>query len=409
MEQNNIDIYEILKSMPKGTKLYSPMCGEVDFSYLSDNKEQAEAIWTEQKGADYTFNKFGQYTEGGECLLFPSKSMRDWTKFTWKKGDVLISNDGTEQVVFEEFVNEKYLYFNGKYLFESNVEGLIENVALFTSNFHKTDSKEHIEFIENKLGGKLNLETLEIEKTQPGFKDGDVLMFSFNFNGKQVHCPLIFKGFTSSSDFTSYVMQDAIGGLVFDKVHSTTGRVELRLATDEEKGKFFNLISSKGYRWDDDKKNIVKSLVPGKLYYFEMENELAYIAKLEKAEGGKFTFSANVSWCPRNNTNGYDYEESSFSVSNEVCFGFREADADQCKIFDKAKNEHKKQPLKFKPLDYVLAKYESGDEWVLCQYSHTDKDGYIVFVGGNMTSNEVIPYAGNEELLGVSISVGDGE
>lgn len=39
MEQKDIDIYEILKGMPDGTKLYTKMCGEVEFTCLTPNKE----------------------------------------------------------------------------------------------------------------------------------------------------------------------------------------------------------------------------------------------------------------------------------------------------------------------------------------------------------------------------------
>lgn len=37
MEQKDIDIYEILKDMPDGTSLYTPMVGKVVFTYPSSN------------------------------------------------------------------------------------------------------------------------------------------------------------------------------------------------------------------------------------------------------------------------------------------------------------------------------------------------------------------------------------
>lgn len=62
-----------------------------------------------------------------------------------------------------------------------------------------------------------------------------------------------------------------------------------------------------------------------------------------------------------------------------------------------------KQKEEFKPLDYVLVKFNCNKDWVLCQYSHTDNDGLIVLVGGDRVFDEkVIRYAGNEELLGTT-------
>lgn len=137
-----------------------------------------------------------------------------------------------------------------------------------------------------------------------------------------------------------------------------------------------------------------------------MENELAYIAKLKEAKGGKYTFESNVSWCPRNSTNGYDYEEGSFTVSDKDCYGFREAKADECKIFEKFLVEHAMKSFKFKALDYVLAKnitcYESN-AWNLFQYAYRNKDGAYIMVGG-AAFLQCIPYVGNEDLLGTTKS-----
>jgi hypothetical protein len=88
MEQKDIDIYEILKGMPDGTPLYTSMCGNVEFTSVEADKEKSRAIWTENKNGAYSFDKHGKWMKGGEALLFPSKEMRDWSKF-FKKGDVL--------------------------------------------------------------------------------------------------------------------------------------------------------------------------------------------------------------------------------------------------------------------------------------------------------------------------------
>ena len=53
------------------------------------------------QSGECTLIKFGNMYDGGECIIFPSKEMRDWSKFSWKKGDVLISNDGGTEVIFD--------------------------------------------------------------------------------------------------------------------------------------------------------------------------------------------------------------------------------------------------------------------------------------------------------------------
>lgn len=60
MEQKDFDIYEILKGVPDGTSLYTRLCGNVEFTCLASNKEAWEAIWTENKNGEYSFNKNGR-------------------------------------------------------------------------------------------------------------------------------------------------------------------------------------------------------------------------------------------------------------------------------------------------------------------------------------------------------------
>ena len=87
----NIDLTKILKNCPKGTKLYSTIFGEVEFIECDDlyqivvAKENKYYYFTSQ-GAFY-FERIKYHV--GECVLFPSKDQRDWSKFTapWYKKD----------------------------------------------------------------------------------------------------------------------------------------------------------------------------------------------------------------------------------------------------------------------------------------------------------------------------------
>ena len=170
MEQKDIDIYEILKDVPKGTEFYTSLCGNVVLSYLESNKEAGEAIWTENKDGEYSFNKNGRWMKGGEVLLLPSKEMRDWNKF-FKKGDVLVHRNGDIHVIFEGFKDNRYTRFNGKhYLWKECFEDYNKEVSeMITFTFRKASDDEaqtYINTLEKHFGGKLNLETLEIEKPE---------------------------------------------------------------------------------------------------------------------------------------------------------------------------------------------------------------------------------------------------
>lgn len=174
MEQKDIDIYEILKGMPDGTPLYTPICGEVEFTCLESNKEAGEVICIEYKNGTYCFDKNGKWTKGGEVLLFPSKEMRDWSKFAWKKGDVL--TDEERFVVFKGFNTDDYTEFSASFEYEDGT--CRQNLWFVSNDFRKVSdniAQEIIKKIEEHYGCKLNLETLEIE--QPAFKIGKLYVF----------------------------------------------------------------------------------------------------------------------------------------------------------------------------------------------------------------------------------------
>ena len=168
MEQKDIDVYEILKDVPKGTEFYTSLCGNVGLAYLESNKEAGEAIWTKNKDGEYSFNKNGRWMKGGEVTFFPSKQMRDWSKF-FKKGDVLEyagDDEGLQgSCTFEKFEDETKTRFLGRYVKEKEALYSKRPLSLRTADWVKSDDPaDYIRFVEERLGGKLNRETLEIEK-----------------------------------------------------------------------------------------------------------------------------------------------------------------------------------------------------------------------------------------------------
>ena len=86
-----MNIAEILKDCPKGTKLYSPLLGEV--SYIAIDNERIVVT----NGAVYKFMTDGRFWDfkDSECLLFPSKDNHDWSAFKApKKGDFVYRKIG---------------------------------------------------------------------------------------------------------------------------------------------------------------------------------------------------------------------------------------------------------------------------------------------------------------------------
>lgn len=77
----NLNLVEILKDCPEGTKLYSTICGEVKFSHI-ENDEQPIVVET-MTGYLIRLAQDGRYFSclDGECTLYPSKDCRDWSKF----------------------------------------------------------------------------------------------------------------------------------------------------------------------------------------------------------------------------------------------------------------------------------------------------------------------------------------
>lgn len=281
MEQKDFDIYEILKGVPDGTSLYTRLCGNVEFTCLASNKEAWEAIWTENKNGEYSFNKNGRWMEGGEVMLFPSKEMKDWSKFAWKKGDVLVSNDGGTEVIFYNWYDDTYTNFFGKHRLDSENKNNIKynDDFLCTTGRYSLEDKDaaqtYINTIEERLGGKLNRETLEIEKTQPEFKDGDVLFVTCRGDDYIE----IFKYSKENGDLYDHASLDIrtqeldISGEY--KIYNDS-IVEIRLATEEEKKQLFSALEKEGKAWNSEKKKVV-DLKPafkiGKLYVFNEQDE----------------------------------------------------------------------------------------------------------------------------------------
>lgn len=412
MEQKDIDIYEILKDEERGTELYTPKCGRVWFSGMANDKDSAKAIWTEDEaGREHFFDKNGKIYKEGEILLFPSKEMRDWSKF-FKKGDVLVHRDDDIHVIFEGFKDNRYTMFKSKhYLWRECFEDYSkEQSEMVTFTFRKVsddEAKTYINTIEKFLGGKLNRETLEIEKPQPEFKDGDIVVAEEdNYYDKVI--------------FIAAIKDDIVSKALINvryedyEVHYNEYRFgrnrSLRLATEEEKQQLFSALAKEGKAWDADKKMIV-NLKPAfeiaKLYVFREEDEdgeLTIIGELIDKNESEDTLTFG---------NQYEIENEKFvtdqtfdlriSVNKEL----REATENEVELFNKHYDIWKngKEQTAFKTFDKVLVRCGKGFKWLPAFFVRDRGEDFAsrynvlpLHSGKAADFTQCIPYEGHENF-----------
>lgn len=260
---NKINVAEILKDKPQRTKLYDLLrnieveLDKVNTTYVGT---YIECTSTNEVGSTLLFDYSKLGTEKcwleGLRILLPSKNMRDWEKFSWKKGDLLINSCGF-QCIFKEWASDDYTKFNGCY---SNSRDGYEDVSnAETAKFNKLDNNiayGYVREIERKLGGILNLTTLEIEK-QYEFKDGDIAFADY---GNRQDVFIVSDKTDLSEGYSSFISLD-LNILTLSMGCRTSffkkDLCKLRLATDSEKKQLFDALEKEGKAWDAEKKQIV--------------------------------------------------------------------------------------------------------------------------------------------------------
>lgn len=259
METKKINIAEILKDKLENTKLYSPLFGDVYFLDVED-----DIIKVIHQGKMVIFFGDGRYYNypESEPLLFPSKEMRDWEKFAWKRGDALIMNGC--RVVFDKWLNDDYTRFNAIHLitfsggyFDKPLQNRYTPISNFITKYWRKmtdlETKIYMESLERECGGKLNLTTLNIEK-QLEFKDGDIITFKDRII-------VIYNTSIEKSPKRTEIYYHAClkeGELTVNEYLMSCGFGEgWYSSTEEEKHHLFEALANKGKAWDAKKKMIV--------------------------------------------------------------------------------------------------------------------------------------------------------
>lgn len=255
-----INVAEILKDKPKGTKLYDLLRNidvELDKVHITVAGDYIECISTNEVGSTLMFDYSKLGTEkcwlDGLQVLLPSKGMRDWEKFSWKRGDVLISDCGFV-CIFKEWTSDDYTRFNGCYF-----DGMPNARTAKYSKLDNDTAYGYIRELENRCGGKLNLETLKIEK-QLEFKDGDIVFMKGIKGGYFANCIFILRSEYKDGDERAfyYAFYNADDKFTIAEYGYTRVPYSLRPATDSEKLQLFDALEKEGKAWDAEKKQLVE-------------------------------------------------------------------------------------------------------------------------------------------------------
>ena len=108
----NLNLVEILKDCKKGTKLYSPIYGEVEFDKIDIHSDHPIDVLC--KYGDDSFTKDGRMFShyDGECMLFPSRKQRDWSKFKPLKPELNVKNQKFDPKTLHPF-DKVLVSYNG--------------------------------------------------------------------------------------------------------------------------------------------------------------------------------------------------------------------------------------------------------------------------------------------------------
>lgn len=142
----NINIVEILKDKPQGTKLYSSACGKCKLEEVDDKSFKISFYNSKfgfMNGGEGYLDKNGKLYDDGECVVFPSKEMRDWRKFAWEQGDVLVNSSGFK-LFFDRWANDDYTRFFGK------VHILEDSFSYETEKYTLASKEETLDTLEIK-------------------------------------------------------------------------------------------------------------------------------------------------------------------------------------------------------------------------------------------------------------------
>lgn len=152
-----INIAEILERKPYKTKLWTPIFGTVSLYRVHEIHRGHIILVNTASSEAWSFTREGKFKSGddaqAEMTLFPSKKMKDWSKFAWKEGDILVNTTDKffpKIVVFKKFVDEDYTTFESTCGLTSETK-LVKYSIQSTLSYCKMKNEDDIRIAKEKI------------------------------------------------------------------------------------------------------------------------------------------------------------------------------------------------------------------------------------------------------------------
>lgn len=246
-----MNIAEILQHCPKGMALYSPLFGECK---LVDASPQigVRVKMTDEHGEEYlySFNIEGIFcpVRGAECLLFPSKSQRDWLSFRLpvKNGDIMMTTDDSREFIVKGEKGGAISVYCG--IDTADCLRISDRLSDWTARPYIPASDEAKQKLFNKLaesGYKWNEKGLMLEKIESKIpKNGDILMtdagraFIATDKVDKDNCVIAYCGINSIDEF--YIGEPDNGWTASPWTYASKDAAKV----------LFDKMQEAGYRWN---------------------------------------------------------------------------------------------------------------------------------------------------------------
>lgn len=251
-----MNISELLKYCPKGTKLYSTVFGEVGF--VSVDERNLITIKPKNKPFIDLYSD-GRLSSEGECTLFPSKDQRDWDEFRLpvKRGDIMMS-DGRAFIISDEYANTTMGAYH-KYICGIDAMGKFKvsqsNRRHWTNSFYIPASEEAKKELFDKMaeaGYRWNANTLELERIRPKFKEGDIVIDEMG------DLSLLSKVEDDNFAKILAVLFTNCGLMIHDSKAVERNISMTTLASIKDRNRFFSALVKEGYKYDKEQHKLIK-------------------------------------------------------------------------------------------------------------------------------------------------------
>lgn len=248
----NLNLADILKDCPRGTKFYTTVWGEVSFRNIL--KDSIYAFSIDTCSGNECITKKGCYipVDDAECIIFPSKTQRNWDKFEapwynkepepkFKVGDWLCANELNNYANLIKIVKIVDVFGKKRYKISRDYDSDLD-----LTEFDFIEKYYHLWDIQDA-------------------KDGDVLAISWLEDKNLWEKIIIFKKYLSEF-VEGYGNTFKNGKMAFidEEVpyYSKTWPCNLHPATKEQRDLLFQKIKESGYKWNSETKSLENFVEP---------------------------------------------------------------------------------------------------------------------------------------------------